>query len=48
MNFMIYLTITSYVVFGNVPDIYTLIGAAIVVFSGLLIWQRERALGLRR
>ncbi|MBJ6371298.1 DMT family transporter [Sedimentitalea arenosa] len=47
-SFMIYLTITSYVVFGNVPDIYTLIGAAIVVFSGLLIWQRERALGLRR
>jgi drug/metabolite transporter (DMT)-like permease len=46
-SFMIYLTISSFVVFGNVPDIWTLAGAAVVVASGLIIWRRERKLGLR-
>jgi len=40
-SFMIYLTITSYLVFGNLPDGATLLGAAIIVGSGLLIWWRE-------
>lgn len=46
-SFMIYLTISSFVVFGNIPDIWTLAGAAVVVASGLIIWRRERKLGLR-
>jgi drug/metabolite transporter (DMT)-like permease len=29
-------------VFGDVPDAYTLIGAAIVIASGLYIFHRER------
>ncbi len=40
-SFMLYLAISSYFVFGSIPDDWTLIGAAIVVFSGLLIWRRE-------
>ncbi|MDK3072283.1 DMT family transporter [Sedimentitalea sp. JM2-8] len=46
-SFMIYLTISSFVVFGNIPDAWTLAGAAVVVCSGLIIWRRERQLGLR-
>jgi drug/metabolite transporter (DMT)-like permease len=34
--------ILGYVVFGDVPDAYTLTGAAIVVSSGLYILHRER------
>jgi drug/metabolite transporter (DMT)-like permease len=35
-------TILGYLVFGDVPDVYTLIGAAIVISSGLYILQSER------
>lgn len=47
-SFMIYLTISSYLVFGSVPDRWTLIGAAIIVGSGLLIWWRENKRELTR
>lgn len=40
-SFMIYLTISSYLVFAELPDQWTLVGALIVVGSGLLIWKRE-------
>jgi drug/metabolite transporter (DMT)-like permease len=32
----------GYLVFGDVPDAVTLIGAAIVLSSGLYVWWRER------
>jgi drug/metabolite transporter (DMT)-like permease len=35
-------TILGYAVFGDVPDAYTLTGAAIVIASGLYILHRER------
>ena len=35
-------TILGYLVFGDVPDVYTLTGAAIVIASGLYILHRER------
>jgi drug/metabolite transporter (DMT)-like permease len=35
-------TILGYVVFGDVPDAYTAMGAAIVISSGLYILHRER------
>jgi drug/metabolite transporter (DMT)-like permease len=41
-SFMLYLTATGYLVFGDVPDAFTLIGAAVIVVSGLVIWMRER------
>jgi drug/metabolite transporter (DMT)-like permease len=46
-SFMIYLTITGYLVFGDIPDQWTLIGAAIIVLSGLIIWWRENLQGKR-
>lgn len=41
-SFMIYLTILSYVVFDHVPDTWTMIGAGIIIISGLIIWKREQ------
>ena len=40
--FILYLTIAGFLVFGTVPDTATLVGAAIIVASGLVIWWRER------
>lgn len=40
-SFMIYLTIASFLVFSNIPDKWTILGAMIVVVSGLIIWARE-------
>ena len=41
-------TMFGYIVFGDFPDMYTWIGIAILVGSGLYISFRERHLGLRR
>jgi drug/metabolite transporter (DMT)-like permease len=40
---IIWMIIVGFVVFGDVPDIYTLIGASIVVSSGLYVYYREQA-----
>ncbi len=39
--FILYMIVAGYVVVGDAPDAPTLIGAAIIVASGLLIWWRE-------
>ena len=41
-TFIIYLSISSYVVFDQLPDLWTIIGAAVITLSGLIIWSRER------
>ena len=41
-SFMIFLTIESYIVFAEFPDRWTLIGASIIVISGLIIWKRAK------
>ncbi|MCV3270279.1 DMT family transporter [Roseobacter sinensis] len=41
-SFMIYLTILSYLVFDHLPDLGTVLGALIIVVSGLIIWKREQ------
>jgi len=41
-SFMIFLAISSYLVFNHIPDGWTLIGAGIIVASGMVIWARER------
>lgn len=41
-SLMIYFTIAGYLVFGTVPDFWTIVGAIIIVGAGLLIWARER------
>lgn len=35
----------GYLVFGDVPDLFTLGGASIVLVSGLYVWSRERVAG---
>lgn len=40
-SFMLYLTVAGYLVFGHVPDAMTLLGAGIIVVSGLVIWWRR-------
>jgi drug/metabolite transporter (DMT)-like permease len=37
----------GYVVFGDVPSMATIIGAAIIIGAGLYIFLRERNLGRR-
>jgi drug/metabolite transporter (DMT)-like permease len=39
--FILYMTLGGYLVFNSIPDAPTLVGAAIIVASGLLIWWRE-------
>ena len=41
-SFMIYIALLSWLVFAHLPDGFTLLGAAIIVGSGLIIWRREQ------
>jgi drug/metabolite transporter (DMT)-like permease len=41
-SFIIYLTIWSMLIFGHVPDTWTILGAAIIIVSSMIIWARER------
>jgi drug/metabolite transporter (DMT)-like permease len=38
----------GYLIFGDVPNRWTLAGAAIVILSGLYLLYRERVMGPRR
>lgn len=40
---LVFATFWGLVAFGDVPDRYTLLGAAIIIGAGLFIWLRERA-----
>lgn len=39
--FIIYLTLAGYLVFGDIPDFWGFLGAAIIIASGQIIWWRE-------
>lgn len=39
---LVWATGIGFVVFGDLPDIWTVVGAAIIVSSGLYVWWRER------
>ena len=41
-SFMIYVTIIGFVLFGDLPDIWTVVGTIVIVASGLIIWKREQ------
>lgn len=41
-SFMIYIAGLSWVVFAHVPDVWVVIGALVIVLSGLVIWKREQ------
>ncbi len=45
---IIYATILGVAIWGEWPDIWSLIGVAVLIASGLYIWRREVTLGLRR
>lgn len=44
-SYLIYMTLAGRIMFGTVPDAMTLLGAAIIVVSGLVIWMRENRAG---
>ncbi len=46
-SFMLYLTAWSWLVFGTLPDRWTVVGAVIVAAAGLIIWGRELYLSRR-
>ena len=39
---VIYATAVGYLVFGTLPTVWTAVGTAIIIASGVYIWQRER------
>ncbi len=41
-SFIVWMTASSYWVFHQPPDLWTLLGAAVVIVAGLVIWFRER------
>ena len=41
---LVWVTILGFVLFGDVPDVWTILGAAIVVLSGLYTWHHDRGL----
>ena len=43
---VIYATAAGYLVFNTLPTIWTAVGTAIIIASGVYIWQRERVRGL--
>lgn len=43
-SFILYLTVSSYLLFDHLPDRWTVIGAVIIVAAGLIIWVRETRL----
>lgn len=44
-SFILFMSFGSFLVFGDVPQRDTLIGAAIIVLAGLIIWWREKLRG---
>jgi len=42
---LVWVTILGFVLFGDVPDFWTILGAAIVVASGLYTWHHDRRSG---
>ena len=43
---IVWMILAGYLVFGQLPDIWTLAGASIVVASGIYVFNRERQLGV--
>lgn len=47
-TFILYMTIWSFIVFDQMPDKWTILGAAIIIVAGLVIWFREAHIAKRR
>jgi drug/metabolite transporter (DMT)-like permease len=44
-SMIVWAVMFGYVVFGDVPEIATIVGAAIIIAAGIYIFLREQALG---
>ena len=44
-SFIVYMSLAGFLFYDEVPDAYTMTGAAVVVAAGLIIWYRERQAG---
>ncbi|MFK7836471.1 MAG: DMT family transporter [Sulfitobacter sp.] len=42
-SFLIYVAIFGYLLFGTVPDFWTIMGAVVIMGAGLIIWKREQS-----
>jgi drug/metabolite transporter (DMT)-like permease len=42
---IVWMILLGFLMFGDVPDLWTLIGATVVIASGLFVFARERSLG---
>ena len=45
---IVWMTLSGYLVFGHVPDIWTAVGAVVVVASGLYVFHREQVRKIER
>lgn len=41
-SLLVWATIVGFVIFAELPDLWTMVGAAVIVISGLYAWWRER------
>lgn len=41
---LVWATILGFLIFNDIPDIFTVVGASVIVVSGLYAWNRERML----
>ncbi|MDE0781974.1 MAG: DMT family transporter, partial [Planktomarina sp.] len=41
-SFLLFVAIWGYLLFGTVPDFGTILGAAVIMCAGLIIWRREQ------
>ena len=41
-SFLIYVAIWGYLLFGTLPDRWTIMGAVVIMGAGLIIWKREQ------
>jgi len=39
---IIYITIISWILFSELPDVWTVVGTLVIIGSGTYVWQRER------
>ena len=42
---LIFATLWGFLLFGDLPDQWTVIGALVIVASGVYVWSRERKAG---
>ena len=42
---LIFATLWGFLLFGDLPDQWTVIGALVIVASGIYVWLRERKVG---